>query len=84
VPLKRFLAIAIGLLLFFVVVCPITPTPIAVVAGKAQVQVPAVVIASIVFTTAPRLDAPVWTVSSDPVPLLSSTDLVDLTCVRLC
>ncbi len=82
--MKRVLAAFVGLLLFFVVVCPITPTPIAVVGGKAQVQMPAVAVVSIVFTTASRLDAPLWTVSSDPVARLSSTDVLDLTCVRLC
>ncbi len=82
--MKRVLAAFVGLLLFFVVVCPITPTPIAVVGGKAQVQMPAVAVVSIVFTTASRLDVPLWTVASDPVALLSSTDVLDLTCVRLC
>jgi hypothetical protein len=82
--LKPLVTIAVGFLLVFVVVCPITPTPTAVVGGKAHVQAPAVAAASIIFTTTPRLDGAIWTVSSDPVPLLPSADLLDLTCVRLC
>jgi hypothetical protein len=81
--LKQLVTI-IGLILLFVVVCPITPTPIAVIGGNAQVQMPAVAVASIVFTTSPRLDRPTWRVSSDPVPLLFPTDVLDLTCVCLC
>lgn len=82
--LKQLVTIIAGLVLLFVVVCPITPTPVAVIGGKAQVQMPAAAVASIVFTTPPRLYRPTWTVSSDPVPLLFPTDVLDLNCVRLC
>ncbi len=82
--MKQFVVILAVVVLFFVVVCPMTPTPIAVAGGKAQVQMPAVAVASVVFTTSPRLDVPLWTVSSVPVSVPSSTDLLDLTCVRLC
>lgn len=82
--MKRFVTITVAFLLLLVVVCPIAPAPIAVLGGKARVQMPAVAIASIVFTMPLRLDRPMWAMSSDPVPLVSSTDLLDLTCFRLC
>lgn len=82
--MKQILAIIAALIVFFVVVCPITPTPIAVLGGKAQVQTPAVAAISIVFTSSPRLERLLVPVSSGPAPLLPTTDLLDLTCVRLC
>ncbi len=82
--MERLIAICAGLVVLFVVVCPITPTPTAVIGGNAQLHAPAVAVVSIVFTSAPRLDRSFWTGAPDLLPVISSSDRLDLTCARLC
>lgn len=82
---KRFLIALMGSVILFVVVCPITPTPIAVLDGKAHaVHTPAVVIASVAVIMLPRLDAPAWLPSYEGAPATSGASLLDMTCTRLC
>ena len=82
---KRFFAILAGCILLFVVVCPITPTPIAVPGGKAlSVQVPAVAMAAMAILLPVNSELALW--NALPIERLSasSTSIVDLTCARLC
>ena len=82
--MKRMAVITMGLLLLFVVVCPLAPTPTALTYGKAQpVHITLVAIAVLAFVSLPRLEHFLSGISSDRVTPTSS-DLLDLTCARLC
>lgn len=82
--MKRFLAILAGCILLFVVVCPITPTPIAVPGGKVQsVHVATVAVAAIVIVFPFNSERTLWNASSFDIPS-GSANIVDLTCARLC
>ena len=83
--LTALLAMATALLLLFVVVCPLTPTPITVVSAKGTLPAPVVALAvgtAFALTAAVERMA-VLSAASHP-PLLSHASVLDLTCVRLC
>ncbi len=82
--MKRFLTMVAVCVLLFVVVCPITPTPIAVPGGKAQAaQAPAIAVVAIALVLPERSEHPLWT-STFELPGAMSIDVLDLTCARLC
>lgn len=82
--MKRTGVIAMSILLLFAVVCPLAPTPTAVIHGKAQpVHITLVAIAVITIVAFASLEHFLPGISSDRITPMSS-DLVDLTCVRLC
>ncbi len=82
--MKLLVAIFVSAVLLFVVVCPVTPTPIAVLGGNVHVHTPAIATASFVFAAMPRLDIAVSKLPSESSPPALSADRLDLTCVRLC
>ncbi len=81
-------AILSAALLLFVVVCPLTPTPIAVVTspGSAPVHglVAAIVVALPVLATVFVFAFAEFRTGSHIRPTSSSVRVIDLTCVRLC
>lgn len=83
--MKPFIAILIAFVIFFVVVCPFTPTPLAVVSGKTNSHHTQAIIPALMFLTA--ASAPTLIVIAgvvDRVEPSISTEAVDLTCARLC
>ncbi len=81
--MKQLLLISITLMLLFVVVCPLTPTPTAVVNGKiaSHLHPMAVVVASLAVVFISRY----FVISqSDEVVTQGAHDVLQLTCVRLC
>ena len=83
--MKHFIAILAGCVLLFVVVCPITPTPIAVPGGKAlSVQAPIVAFTAVAVTLLLHSERPLGNVSAFEPGGVSTMAIVDLTCARLC
>lgn len=83
--MKQLLTLLTACLLLFVVVCPITPTPIAVPGGKAQAaQSPVVAVAIAALPGPVRSERTAWSALSFEVPSASAVDVVDRTCARLC
>ena len=81
--MKRYAIAFAVLLVTFVVVCPVTPTPIAVVGlhGPGLHAVP--VLATAVFlVSAPVLTA--WSSAPREQSWFAIDDVLRLTCVRLC
>jgi hypothetical protein len=80
---KTGLTLAAALLVLFVVVCPYTPTPTAVVKGK-RVQPQWLVM--FVLSLAMVFNWSATALVSTPLPAWEkrSADLIDLTCNRLC
>lgn len=83
--MRRFLITFFGLVLLFVVVCPITPTPIAVLDGKAHAShAPVIPALTMVAIAAPRMERAAWNVDTGSLPLVLGGAVIDLTCARLC
>ena len=85
--MRAFLTAFLGSILLFVVVCPLTPTPIAVLDGKAHtVHAPVVSLVPVAALAVPGLEAAGWNrkTSLVYVPALTGDEVVDLTCSRLC
>ncbi|ABF41772.1 hypothetical protein Acid345_2771 [Candidatus Koribacter versatilis Ellin345] len=82
--MRNLLALSIAALLFFVLVCPFTPTPIAVVRGNAHTA-PVIFLFLLPTLALPLLLASLACVAiaSLEVPAFRSA-VVDLTCTRLC
>lgn len=82
---KRFLTAFIGTIILFVVVCPITPTPIAVLDGKtAHVHVPFAPVALLAVSVAVTVERGIPAATPDGAPALPAGCLLDLNCTRLC
>jgi hypothetical protein len=77
--------VAAALAVLFVVVCPIAPTPTAVIGGQAPSLMMALAFALAVLLP---IAVPVQTRARMPLavkaPAPTSADLLDLTCTRLC
>ena len=84
--MKQFLTALIGCIVLFVVVCPITPTPVAVLDGNAHqtIHAPLVSIDAVAIVTLPRLEQAAWTVLPEIAPVTIAADVLDLNCTRLC
>ena len=84
--LSALLAMAIALLLLFVVVCPETPTPITVVSAQGTLAAsPVALVVGTAFALAMGTERVLALCSaSSHLPLPSHTSVLDLTCVRLC
>jgi hypothetical protein len=82
---KQFLTILAAFVLLFVVVCPITPTPLAVPGGKSQtVQVSVTAVAFVAVVLLVRPEHPLWIANSFEASNAVPVDVVNLTCARLC
>lgn len=83
--MRALCAIFAALLVLTVVVCPITPTPIAVVSvhSPAPHTAPAAIFSAIPMV-APRLDLSLWAVLPAAIAVAVSHDVLSQTCVRLC
>ena len=83
--MNRLLTIFVGSIILFVVVCPLTPTPIAVLNGKAPaVHAPVISVALSAVLPTPRIEAPEWTSAFERTPNVIVGSVLDLTCSRLC
>lgn len=83
--MNRLVTIFVGAIILFVVVCPFTPTPVAVVNGKAPAaHALAVPIALPAVVPVPRVETPVWAIALERTPNVMGGSVVDLTCSRLC
>jgi hypothetical protein len=84
--LSALLAMATALLLLFVVICPVTPTPITVVSAKATLPAPMVAFAAgTTFSLSLAMErTSALSVAASNLFLLSHASVLDLTCVRLC
>ena len=83
--MNRLITIFVGAIILFVVVCPFTPTPVAVLNGKAPAaHALAVSIALPAVLPVPRVEMPVWATALERAPTLTGGSVVDLTCSRLC
>ena len=83
--MKQFLTTVACCVLLFVVVCPITPTPIAVPGAKAQsVQIPVVAVAAMAVVLPFHSERQLLNTVSFEISGVTSVNIVDLTCARLC
>lgn len=83
--MKRFFLISMLAVLLFVVVCPLTPTPTAVVNGKIQSLLPHPVAMLAACLAALLTLKKISILAASSEELTHGTyDVVDLTCVRLC
>jgi hypothetical protein len=83
--MKWFLAISIATVIFFVVVCPLTPTPVAVVSGKLhshQTHAATPVLLLLAAASAPTLLVVCYV--RDRFEPTVSAKVLELTCARLC
>jgi len=83
---RRVVTAFAALLVFVVVVCPLTPTPVAVVGAQGPMlhAAPAALAAAVTFFLAPRLEAASWLLQPAHDALDSAHDILRLTCVLLC
>jgi hypothetical protein len=84
--MKSLVAISAVFVLLFVVVCPLTPTPTAVVSGKTQ-QAPQMHVLALPMMFAvksPPLSQLIISQFQDQAERLVSADVLELTCTRLC
>jgi len=86
--LERWLVLAAAALITFVVVCPLTPTPIAVVTSVGKAPAPALVgmllAIALLLPLLPVLTRVLYVATGEHgVPLMPAA-VRELTCVRLC
>jgi hypothetical protein len=82
---KVLTSISIAFILLFVVVCPFTPTPTAVVSGKAHFPQMHAVELTVLLLAAVLTPGLVFVSQLPDHPHgLISTGILDLTCTRLC
>jgi hypothetical protein len=83
--MTRFFTAFLGAIILFVVVCPLTPTPIAVLNGKtAAAHTPILSIAISAVLPAPTLEAVEWATVFERTPIVTGGSVLDQTCSRLC
>jgi len=83
--MARYVTATIGAIILFVVVCPLTPTPIAVLDGKAPTaHAPAIAITLTAAIIAPRLDGLLFAAPVERALKIGTGSVLDLTCSRLC
>ena len=83
--MARYLTAFIGAIILFVVICPLTPTPIAVIDGKTPAaHAPVITVSMVAVVLLPRLDAIAWAPAPERATPSVSGSLLDLNCTRLC
>ena len=83
--MKQFLTILAAVILLWVVVCPITPTPVAVLSGNAPaVHAPVLLLAIAAVAPLPRAEIITGAHRPRGEAVAMSGSVVDLTCARLC
>ena len=84
--MKRILTIFAGIIVLLVVVCPLTPTPVAVMGAQGPMlhAAPGALAAAVTFFLAPQLEAASWNLQPAYDAPGSAHDILRLTCVLLC